>query len=55
MEEKLNQILYNQSMMLTALAALYADDCEDVEMLNLINECHKGICKTLSPSKPKTK
>ena len=55
MEEKINQILMNQSTIMVTLAAIYADECEDIEVLNQLNNRHKELSELLSPSKPKAK
>ena len=52
MENKIDQILLNQSTIIVALAALYADDCEDVEVLNQLNNRIGEMKKLLSPTKP---
>jgi len=54
MENKIDQILLNQSTIIVALAALYADDCEDVEVLNQLNNRIGEMKKLLSPTKPFT-
>lgn len=50
MEKKYaEQILLNQTTMMVALAALYADDRGDEEVLNQINNRVKEVKKLISP------
>jgi len=55
MEDKINQILMNQSTIMVTLAALYADECDNIEVLNQLNKRHEELSELLSPTKPKTK
>jgi len=53
MENKINQILMNQATIMVALASLYANECEDVEVLNQLNKRNDEMRKLLSSNKPK--
>lgn len=53
MEDKINQILMNQATIMVALASLYADDCESVEVLEQLNRRNSEIQKLFSPTKPR--
>lgn len=48
MKEEIKQILLNQSVMFVALAAIYADECDDVEVLNQISRRHEELRKLLT-------
>jgi len=47
MENKINQILLNQSTIMVALAALYADDCDEIEILNQLGNRIEEMKKIL--------
>ena len=48
MEDKINQILMNQSVMMVTLAAIYAGQCEDIEVLNQLQKQQHRLAKLLT-------
>jgi len=48
-EEKINQILINQSVIMVTLASLYSDEKEDIEVLNQLFKRQGEIKSLLCP------
>ena len=51
MRDKIDQIMLNQSTIMVALAALYADRCEDEEVLNQLQNRIKEMQETFALQK----
>lgn len=47
-EEKLNQILMNQTTIIVTLSSLYSEETDDIEVLNQLLKRHEEVEELLS-------